>query len=64
MQEQLWRKEDEENKAIKIRDLVKNHCLRNFRITDIGANFTIQTERKSEADEGNCHLYQNNGIVP
>ena len=51
MQEQLWRKEEEENKAIKIRDLVKNHCRRAFRITNIGAIIVIQTGKESEADE-------------
>ena len=51
MQEQLWRKEEDENKAIKIRDLIKNHCLGAFRITNLEAIIIIQTGRKSEADE-------------
>ena len=63
MQEQLWRKEEDENKAIKIRDLIKNHCLGAFRITNLGAIIIIQTGRKSEADEEKTWSVKENATV-
>ena len=46
MQKQLWREEEEENKAIQIRDLVEDHFLRCVGLTYVEATIILTYKRK------------------